>query len=221
MILFAAKRTNRTAIVDQRFEDLTRSMSESLPRRSACKLLGGGVLGAALVGLGLGGVAAACKSGGKPCRRNSECCSKRCVKKKCRAVPPSNRKLSVSASMDITDDDLFSDDHCQYDQSQDFVLTPTSPQATFQMDRGCGGEVRIELDLDIQKLSNGDATISGTLLLFEGTSENTTDLDGQTTIGAFTVPSGTTVTKQFTVASTEATADDHAKITAVFTNSVI
>jgi hypothetical protein len=55
-----------------------------------------------------------------------------------------------------------------------------------------GGECRVELTLNGQRLDNNDVRVDGNVKLFEGTSEDTGDLDGQENF-SFIVPKGRTV----------------------------
>ena len=59
-----------------RFDALTRSLTTVVSRR---RVLWRGGLGAAIVGLGFAGpAAAACRGGDQTCRRNGQCCSGKC-----------------------------------------------------------------------------------------------------------------------------------------------
>ncbi len=55
-----------------------------------------------------------------------------------------------------------------------------------------GGECRVELELTGQQLNDQGVRVNGLAKLFEGTSDTTGDLDGQTPF-AFVVPKGRTV----------------------------
>jgi hypothetical protein len=62
------------------FDELTKSLAQSLTRRAALKKLGVGLAGMALACFGLAKNAAAsrCKPAGTQCNRNTDCCSGRC-----------------------------------------------------------------------------------------------------------------------------------------------
>lgn|GEM_PF-5327875 len=81
----------------------------------------------------------------------------------------------------------------------------------------CGGEIRVELSVLIKQLANGDIHVSGKALLFEGTSENTGDLDGQS---SFTkdIRANTTDRISFRVRNTDE-GDDYTDIFMEFSNT--
>jgi len=62
-----------------RFDDLARTLATGTSRRQALKLLGGSLTGGLLAALGVGtAVADECKRNGKPCKKDSQCCSGTC-----------------------------------------------------------------------------------------------------------------------------------------------
>jgi hypothetical protein len=68
---------------DHSFDELAIGLaSGSISRGKALRLMGAAVLGGALASLGIGGVAVAdpggCKRGGKPCKKDTQCCSGNC-----------------------------------------------------------------------------------------------------------------------------------------------
>jgi hypothetical protein len=77
--------------------------------------------------------------------------------------------------------------------------------------------VRVELTLDLARRDNGDVAISGWVSLFEGTSESTTDLDGEEEIAEFIVPWDSSVSKNVTVHN-EREGGDRANIGLTFRN---
>jgi hypothetical protein len=86
---------------DGRFDDLTRTLARSRTRRASLRALAGGALAGGLTWLGMGEAEAACKPARKRCKRNKNCCSNKCTKrkngkKKCRGNGPTclkNRTL--------------------------------------------------------------------------------------------------------------------------------
>lgn len=89
------------------------------------------------------------------------------------------RELTITATMNITDDESFgADEHGTKTQTVSAFLSGQQTQNVLHMQKGVGGEVRVELDLIAQALVNGDIRITGTAKLFEGTSESSNDLDG-------------------------------------------
>jgi hypothetical protein len=94
-------------------------------------------------------------------------------------APQIRRRLVCAAHMDLTDDETFgSDEHASADKQNEAVLTGDLPQDVLTMQKGAGGEMRVELTLIGQVKLSGDVLIQGKALLYEGTSETTNDLDG-------------------------------------------
>ncbi|MGU3391543.1 LGFP repeat-containing protein [Sphingomonas sp. M1A8_2b] len=93
--------------------------------------------------------------------------------------PAVRRRLVCAAHMDLTDDETWgSDEHGSADKQNEAVLTNDLPQDVLTMQKGAGGEMRVELTLIGQVKLSGDVLVQGTALLYEGTSESTSDLDG-------------------------------------------
>lgn len=83
---------------DQRFDTLARILGASRSRRSAFKLLSGGAIGAVLLRFGIDDVAAfneACRSLGRRCDRDRDCCSRRCRRGTCRC-PAGTTQINTS-----------------------------------------------------------------------------------------------------------------------------
>lgn len=68
----------------QRFDRMTRMLGQGKSRRTVLQTVAATVLAGGLGRLGLENAAAACRESGEQCRRNKQCCSKRCKKGKCR-----------------------------------------------------------------------------------------------------------------------------------------
>ncbi|MDV6375558.1 LGFP repeat-containing protein [Deinococcus arenicola] len=99
--------------------------------------------------------------------------------------------------MDITDDETFgSDEHAHITRGGTLVLDASRPELTDLTIGKCGGEVRVELRVTYRQLAGGAVNVAGRALLYEGTSENTNDLDGRASFDG-TVASGTS--RPFTV----------------------
>jgi hypothetical protein len=66
--------------MNKQFDELTKSLAQSVTRRGALKKFGVGLAGLALVCFGLVNKAraAACKAGGSKCSQNSQCCTGNC-----------------------------------------------------------------------------------------------------------------------------------------------
>jgi hypothetical protein len=98
---------------------------------------------------------------------------------------PASRRHDL---LDITDDETFgSNEHNTADQQADVFISNKQPRSLMVLIGKCGGEVRVELTLNASATTEGDVQISGDAKLFEGTSEESDDLDGTTPVN-FTVP---------------------------------
>lgn len=94
-------------------------------------------------------------------------------------TPEVRRRVVCSAYMELTDDETFgSNEHSNASRSGEVLVTNDMPQEVIKLIDGAGGEMRVELTLIGQARNNGDVIITGQAQLFEGTSEQTTDLDG-------------------------------------------
>ena len=88
-------------------------------------------------------------------------------------------RINFTVGMQITDDETFKDEHSSLNRAGVVVLDPQQPSHSDLTVGKCGGEVRIEFTSTYQQLPQGKVRVSGKALLFEGTSENSNDLDGQ------------------------------------------
>lgn len=122
--------------------------------------------------------------------------------------PEIRRRVVASAHMDITDHETFgSNEHASADgQSEGFVTNSSTPSSFLRLIGKAGGEVRVELELNVSATTGGDARISGKTKLFEGTSTESDDLDGTTDID-FTVPRDGIITQAINVRNTDESGD--------------
>jgi hypothetical protein len=105
--------------------------------------------------------------------------------------------------MRIVDDETFgSKEEERVPFSDAKTLDDDQLEQIIAVEEGVGGEVRLELSLNAQLLDSQGIRISGTALLFEGTSEDTDDLDGQHFFN-FVVRPGRTVNHTFRVRNTD------------------
>lgn len=90
------------------------------------------------------------------------------------------RRVVASANMRLTDDETFgSNEHGEASGFGEIVVTNSNPQEVMPKVIGTAGEeVRVELRLVGQALTNGDVRITGKVELYEGTSDQSDDLDG-------------------------------------------
>jgi hypothetical protein len=99
-------------------------------------------------------------------------------------------RIAHSVTMDITDDETFgSNEHASVNRAATLVLDASQPELTDLTVGKCGGEVRVELRVTYRQAAGGTVAGGGRALLYEGTSENTTDLDGRASFDG-TVASG-------------------------------
>lgn len=118
-------------------------------------------------------------------------------------IPEVRRRVVMSAHMDITDDETFgSNEHGSADNTTEGFLTNKTPQTFLQLVGKAGGEVRIELNLNANATTEGDVQIKGAATMFEGTSEESDDLDGTTDIN-FAVPRDEIMSQSITVRNTD------------------
>jgi hypothetical protein len=116
--------------------------------------------------------------------------------------------ISMVGSVNITDSETFgSNEHCARGLfGTGAAQLPTTKVATVtDTDNGCGGEIRVEARITATLSSNGTFCMSGNqarILLYEGTSESTTDLDGEVHLVGCVQP-GQTRTWQGTVNNTD------------------
>jgi hypothetical protein len=79
---FINKRNKRKGKMNNKFDELTKSMAESVTRRAALKKFGVGIFGMALACFGLANSADAqnknCKPSGSSCESDNHCCSGFC-----------------------------------------------------------------------------------------------------------------------------------------------
>ena len=87
--------------------------------------------------------------------------------------------MTGTIDMYVRDDESWpaQDVHCYLTQYPDFTMNSASGTWTFKMIGPCGDEVRVELDHNYT-VQNGNYYVSGQLRLYEGTSADTSDLDG-------------------------------------------
>lgn len=130
------------------------------------------------------------------------------------------RRVTVSATINGVDDETFGSNefgHAQF--TRETILGDAQPQNVMQMQCRWGGECRVELKLTGQQLDGGDVRIVGEVMLFEGTSEGTSDLDGRSDF-TFLVPRGRTVSNSQRVDNTDE-GGDYATIDLTVNNAIV
>jgi hypothetical protein len=109
------------------------------------------------------------------------------------------RRVIISATIDGFDDEALSAPELGHEEvSHETILSDFQPQNVLKTELRWGGECRVELRLIGQQTDDGAIRIDGNAKLFEGSSEDTDDLDGEIDF-TFVVPPGKTVTNEQTV----------------------
>ena len=68
-------------------------------------------------------------------------------------APIVRRRIVATAHMDLTDDEIGSNEHSDHDQTNEAVITDGLPQVVLTMQDGAGGELRVELQLTARRAS--------------------------------------------------------------------
>lgn len=132
-----------------------------------------------------------------------------------------SRRVVVSAVMDGKDYETFGSDefgHAEF--TRETILNNDQPQNVMEMVMRWGGECRAELNIVGQQVDGGSVRLTGLFKFFEGTSENTNDLDGQTDF-TFICPRGRTVNETRQVKNTDEGDDEGATVRLTVTNSIV
>ena len=127
--------------------------------------------------------------------------------------------FALSGSTYITDDETFADEHCTRSLAgSDAAQLPFDPGFNISdTNNKCGGEIRVEFHVAGTLHDDGSWCVdSGRVLLYEGTSESTNDLDGTQTFSGCVDPGVQTFTTSGTVYNT-AEGGDKARYTVTTT----
>lgn len=133
------------------------------------------------------------------------------------------RRLAGTIIIDGTDDEYWpkKDEKVHRQYNMETILTAGQPASVIETpDVKWGGECRVELKVTARVVNTGEVQIEGNAKLFEGTSENTNDLEDEK-VFSFTVPKGgRPAHHRVNLKNTETGGGDHAEISLSFTNSV-
>lgn len=130
------------------------------------------------------------------------------------------RTVTGSASMDLTDHETFgSNEHNSGSATAEVVLSSEQPGEVMNFIVKAGGEMRVEFRLTGAVKNSGDVILSGNAKLYEGTSEQTDDLDGQEDVSIL-VPRDGFRSFSITVRNTDE-GGDFADIRANFSNRAV
>lgn len=128
------------------------------------------------------------------------------------AMPASaatNRMMSVWGNVHIEDYETFaSNEHCFSSLNTNRTANPAYP-IEVEWIRTCGGEIRAELSMQVQVLSNNYLSVIGKVLFFEGTSTGTSDLDGSKNFSLYVAPNTSSPLNLFVWNTAEGEADDN------------
>jgi hypothetical protein len=112
-------------------------------------------------------------------------------------------RVTTFATIDGLDDEIFTpDERCHIEDSTEVVLRNSVPRKLMYLECKWGGEVRVELNLNGRRFNNGSVLVTGVARLYEGTSEDTQDLDGEKDF-SISVPKGQTVNIKQRVENTD------------------
>jgi hypothetical protein len=114
------------------------------------------------------------------------------------------RTISLSGSLFVLDHESIGENESDtLPLSATVALNLDVPnQPILSVAKGVGGEVRAEVRASAALLGNGAVNIDGRMLLFEGTSEATSDLDGEMAF-SFVAPAGRRVENEYRVENTD------------------
>jgi len=123
-----------------------------------------------------------------------------------------SRKLNISGHMKLQDYENYAANEVKTKSfANSTTLDDDHLEEVIEVVEGVGGEVRGELTINAQLLSNNRIKVWISIWLFEGTSEATSDLDGERHSN-FLVRAGQTVSKTYMVYNTAEGDDDFVRV---------
>jgi hypothetical protein len=129
--------------------------------------------------------------------------------------------INYTLSMRIKDDENWPDDDEYANRSVSGViqLDDSTPSREILDIGRCGGEVRVEARYTFSRAAGGAINVNGTLRLYEGTSDSSSDLDGTATVsGTISANGGGTLARR--VDNTDE-GGDWADVTLTVSNSLL
>jgi len=134
------------------------------------------------------------------------------------------RRVAGTVIIDGTDDEIWpeSDEATHQVRAIEMVLSSDQPAVAMDIeDVRWGGECRVEIRVTARVLDDNQVQVAGDAKLFEGTSEDTPDMEDRQVV-EFIVPKGGRPAHHFVqLRSTGVGGGDHAEITFSLTNSVV
>lgn len=120
------------------------------------------------------------------------------------------RRISLRGSMNVVDDEWGRDETSSRTFNEFRDLSPDNRYAEFYIEERMGGEIRVEFRITLE-WNNGYVNVNHNTKLFEGTSEDTNDLDGEYSSG-YNLNNDTWEWRSFTVSNTDEDDPDRASI---------
>lgn len=134
------------------------------------------------------------------------------------AGPQVSRHIVVTAVISLTDDEFWADDeHGHAERRDEQWVDSWDPQGVLQLVGKAGGELRVELNTTAAVRPDGAVRVGIDVRLYEGTSEESTDLDGSRSILEL-VPPGQNVQVPIRI-NNDDEGGDFADITLTISNS--
>jgi hypothetical protein len=134
------------------------------------------------------------------------------------------RRLAGTVVITGTDDENWpdSDEHVHRVHNIQMVLDDGQPAQSIDVpDVRWGGECRVEIQLTARIVDVGQVQVAGNAKLFEGDSEDTTDLEDEKSVEVTVPRSGVPAHHGIQLRNVGAGGGDHARISLSFTNSMI
>jgi hypothetical protein len=129
------------------------------------------------------------------------------------------RKFNISGSLKVLDEETFSANEVKtVPFSETITLHDDQLEEVINIEQGVGGEVRGEMMATAQLMSNDRIRVGVDLWLYEGTSEGTTDLDGEKHT-LFVLQRGQKLSKGMIAYNTDEDAGDYVKTSFTCTNA--
>jgi hypothetical protein len=131
------------------------------------------------------------------------------------------RRVTVAANFTGQDYETFGSNEypAPFNTTQAVVLADAVPQNVMYFEQRWGGECRAVFTVLAQRLDDDGVRISGELQLFEGTSEDTNDLDGRRPF-EFYCARKSTIQQEVYVRNDDENDDDWAKVQMTVSNFI-
>ncbi len=132
-----------------------------------------------------------------------------------------DRRLVVTMNMHGVDHENFArNEETRRTETRETILSnPNQSLSVLEFIHGWGGECRFELRLTATLLGDSTVRVQGIALLYEGTSEGTSDLDGRREINFIVPTRGQPAFHNFRVANDDE-GDDYVDVQLACTNSL-